>query len=276
MIEYVNGPLRFDVTDTGAEGRPVVILLHGFPADRACWDKVAPMLVEGGFRTLAPDQRGYSPGARPPRRRDYVVDNLAGDVLALADAAGAERFSVVGHDWGAIVAWWLAAHHPERVDSLAALSVPHPDAFRWSMGHSTQLLHSWYMGFFQLPAIPERMLGSRNGAFFQRSLERDHLDADAARRYGAPGRTLRGPLGWYRALPFAGRRPLGPVAVPTLFIWGEGDSYVTRAAAERCGHEVTGAFQFEALAGESHWLPEAAPARVGELLLAHLVRHSMR
>ena len=110
--QFTNDGLTFDVTDTGAPDGRAVILLHGFPEDRACWSAVGSRLAGAGYRALAPDQRGYSPGARPEGRSAYKVSSLTGDILALADAAGCDRFDVVGHDWGGGVAWDLAARHP--------------------------------------------------------------------------------------------------------------------------------------------------------------------
>jgi pimeloyl-ACP methyl ester carboxylesterase len=133
MERFTNAAFSFEVTDTAAAGRDgpqgVAILLHGFPQDRRCWDRVTPALAACGYRILAPDLRGYSPGARPAARSAYRNSQLAADVLALADAAGAKRFYLAGHDWGAVLAWYLAGRHPGRVSSLAALSVPHPQAF---------------------------------------------------------------------------------------------------------------------------------------------------
>src|SRR6478672_2127138 len=138
MKEFTNGDLVFDVRDEGPADGDVVILLHGFPQTNACWDGVIPTLTEAGFRVLAPNQRGYSSRARPNGRRSYAAHNLVDDVLALADAAGAERFHVVGHDWGGAVAWYCAMWHPERVRSVTVLATPHPAAFRKALFSSTQ------------------------------------------------------------------------------------------------------------------------------------------
>lgn len=264
--------LTFDVSDDGpADGR-VVIALHGFPEDRECWSALTPFLTDAGYRVLAPDQRGYSPGARPRGRRAYAVSELTADVLALADAAGAKHFDVIGHDWGAVVAWDLAARHPERVRSLTALSVPHPRAFQDAVLRSSQLLHSWYMLFFQLPRVPELVLRAA-GARAAGQLEKDGVDPDTARRYAARFRqrgAMTGPINWYRALPFGARHPLPAVTVPTLFVWSDGDRYVKRAGAERTAKYVTGPYRFETLGGMSHWLPSGAADRIRPLLIEHL------
>src|ERR1700722_15183166 len=201
MERFSNATFSFEVSDTGpagaVESRGAVILLHGFPQDRRCWESVAPVLAGEGYRVLAPDLRGYSPGASPAARSAYRNSELAADVLALADAAGAQRFHLAGHDWGAVLAWYVAGRHPERVASLAALSVPHPQAFITAMASSSQALRSWYMAAWQLPWLPERMLGRRGGQAFRDTLVRTGLDPASADRYAARTRdpaVLRGPL----------------------------------------------------------------------------------
>ncbi|MEI2639114.1 MAG: alpha/beta fold hydrolase [Microthrixaceae bacterium] len=165
LTSYRHDGCLFDVDDSGGGGDgqnggnvETVILLHGFPQSRTSWRELTPQLVDRGYRVIAPDQRGYSPGARPRRRRDYTLDKLAGDVIALADAADVERFHVVGHDWGGAVAWALGANHSDRVASVTSLSTPHPQAMISSLMSSDQLLRSWYMLYFQLPVVPELMV----------------------------------------------------------------------------------------------------------------------
>ncbi|MDG4825481.1 alpha/beta fold hydrolase [Asanoa sp. WMMD1127] len=270
MDTYVHEGLTFPVSDhrPRGESRSVVVLLHGFPQDRRSWDAVAGALTAAGHRVLAPDQRGYSPGAAPRRRAAYTLPKLAGDVLALADAAGADRFHLVGHDWGASVAWHLAARHPERLRSLACLSVPHPAALGRALLTSGQAIRSAYIAAFVLPVLPERYFAGRRGREWPR---RAGLDSPHAERYAArlaDPDAVRGPLAWYRAI---GLNPsTGPVDVPTLFMWGDGDRYVTRAAARRCGRYVRAPYEFHVLKGASHWLPEQAPGQVSGLLLPWL------
>lgn len=275
METYSHDGLTFDVSDTGPPDGRVVIALHGFPEDRHCWDGLAAVLAGAGldgagYRVLAPDQRGYSPGARPAGRRAYSVDRLAGDVVALADAAGADHVDVIGHDWGGAVAWDVAGRHPDRVRSLTVLSTPHPRAFVDSVTRSGQLIHSWYMLFFQIPAIPELILGARGGKLMADGLERDGLDHQSASRYAARAGQMTGPINWYRALPFGLRDRMGPVEAPTLYVWSDGDRYLTRAAAERTERYVAGPYRFEVLAGERHWLPTAAVDQLAPLFLDHL------
>lgn len=276
MHNFVHDGLTFDVTDEGpADGR-VVVLLHGFPEDRHCWARIIPQLTAAGYRVLAPDQRGYSPGARPKGRRAYALPELTGDVLALADVAGAETFDVIGHDWGAGVVWDLAARHPQRVRSAAALSVPHPGAMRDSLLHSRQLLRSWYMLFFQIPRLPELALKAAGPERAAHQLEADGLDPESALRYAQrmqKPEEMTGPIGWYRAIPFGLAQPMPPVTVPTMLIWGDRDRYLTRYSVERTAHHVTGSYRLEILSGQTHWLPTGASELVGPLLLEHLAAH---
>src|SRR5688572_12214645 len=151
MKSYRRDGLQFDVTDVGPRNGPAVVCLHGFPQDRTSYDVVAPILAEHGMRVLAPDQRGYSPGARPDGRAAYALRELVADVLALLDAAGIDSAHVVGHDWGGAVAWALAGRHPDRVRSVTALSTPHPGAMKGAALRSSQGLRSAYMAVFQLP-----------------------------------------------------------------------------------------------------------------------------
>ncbi len=272
MERFEHDGLLFDVSDSGPPDGRVVVMLHGFPEDRHCWDALGASVAGAGYRVLAPDQRGYSPGAQPTGRRDYTVDKLAGDVLALADAAGAERIDVVGHDWGAPIGWYLASHRPERVRSLTALAVPHPAAVQRAVLRSSQVLRSWYMGFFQLPWLPEAALGAAGGASLARALERTGLDPETAARYArrATSTGLRGPINWYRGGALTRGAWSMPSPVPTLFVWGSHERFITRAAAEACGRYVTGPYRFVELAEGDHWLPHRSASQIAPLLLAHL------
>jgi pimeloyl-ACP methyl ester carboxylesterase len=281
MERFGNAGFSFEVTDTspaaGGGGGQVAVLLHGFPEDRHSWGGVAPLLAAAGYRVLAPDQRGYSPGARPAARSAYTLSQLAGDVLALADAAGAERFHLAGHDWGGALAWYVADRYPGRLISLASLSVPHPQAFLRAVTSSNQVARSWYVAAFQLPALPELALSRRGGQAMRAALVRTGLDPGSAARYAARAAdpaALRGPLSWYRAIPLGLRERTGRIEVPTLFMWSDGDRFVSRAAAGLCGRYVSGPYRFEVLEGASHWLPEEVPEPVAALLVAHFARTS--
>ena len=276
MDSFTRDGLVFDVRDGGpADGDPVV-LLHGFPQDRTAFDGMAPALHAAGLRTLAPDQRGYSPGARPSGRGAYRLRELTADVLALLDAAGLGSAHVVGHDWGGVVAWALAAWHPERVRTLSALSVPHPAAMARAFVTSDQALRSWYMGLFQLPVLPERLLLAGDGAGLRRMLQAGgvppELSAHYVRRMQEPG-ALTAALAWYRALPFDAGDPVGTVRVPTLHLWSTRDVALGRAATEQTRRFVEAPYRPEVLEGVPHFIPELAPGRVAELVTEHVRAH---
>jgi pimeloyl-ACP methyl ester carboxylesterase len=273
LHQFRRGELVFDVRDAGPADGPVVVLLHGFPQSNSSWDAVIAGLTAEGFRCLAPNQRGYSPGARPARRRDYRTAELVDDVGALIDASGAERVHLVGHDWGAIVAWALAAELPSRLASVSPISVPHPAAFVKAILTSKQALASWYMAVFQLPRVPERLLLRRNGASsrLQTFLEQGGLTPDAAARdaqaMAEPG-ALTAALNWYRAMPFSGGRRIGQkITVPTMYVWSDNDAALLDKAAKASGDYVSADYRFETLHGVSHWIPEERPDTVAGLLL---------
>jgi pimeloyl-ACP methyl ester carboxylesterase len=275
LTTYDHDGLTFAVDDSGGDGE-VVVLLHGFPQTKACWHAVTPQLVAAGHRVLAPTQRGYSPGARPSRRRDYAMRLLVDDVLALADAAGAGRIHVVGHDWGGAVGWSLGADHPDRLASLTVLTTPHPAAMQRAMLTSSQALKSSYMVFFQLPRVPEALFRSeRGGRLVLDAFERSGLSADDARRHLGELRegALPYALNWYRAIPFGARSAPGAVEVPTLYVYATGDVALGRKAADLTAEHVAGPYRYEVLEGASHWLPEEEPDRVAALVLEHVAAH---
>lgn len=272
---FTRAGLTFDLDVAGPpQGEPVV-LLHGFPQSARCWEQVAPRLHAAGCRTLAPDQRGYSPRARPGGLRAYRVTELVADLLALLDSQGLPRAHVVGHDWGAAVAWATAASHPGRVATVTGLSVPPAAAFLRALLTSRQAFASWYMYAFQVPVLPELVLG-RPGrlAFF---LERTGQSRQRALRDAADlsdPAALRAALAWYRALPLA--RPVARgalIEVPALFVWSDGDTAITRAAAQRADSAVQASYRFVELAGVSHWLPEEAPGPIADLIAGHVSAH---
>jgi len=270
-ISFTRDGLVFDVRDEGpVEGTPVV-LLHGFPQDSRSWDAVSPLLHARGYRTLAPDQRGYSPGARPGHRRAYRSSELTADVVALIEDAGLGPVHLVGHDWGAAVAWGVAAQRPDLLRSLTALSVPHPAAFVRAMLTSSQGLRSWYMYFFQLPWLPERQLTSQRsmaGALRATGLSRESAARDA--ELMGDRRTARGALNWYRAMVFSDPRSMSTkVTVPTLHVWSDGDTAIGPKGAALTPRFVTGPYTYEVLEGVSHWIPDEVPEVLDELLSRH-------
>lgn len=276
MQQYSRDGLTFDLSDDGPADAPAVVLLHGFPENRTCWWAMTPLLVREGFRVLAPDQRGYSPRARPLARRAYAMSELVADVLALVDAAGAGKVHLVGHDWGGAVAWSFAHAHPDRLHTVTSLTTPHPRAFAKSMVTSRQALHSWYMAMFQLPFLPEAGIAARGGANFRRGLVRSGLDPEAADRYAtllSDRAAARAAVNWYRALPLS--RPIeGKVTVPALYVYAGGDQFLGRKAAQLTGDYVAAPYRFELLEGRSHWLPEQEPAEVARLVTEHARAHS--
>jgi pimeloyl-ACP methyl ester carboxylesterase len=266
--------LRFDVRDGGPSDAEVVALLHGFPQDCTAWDDVTPVLHEAGLRTLAPDQRGYSPGARPSRRTAYSTGEGAGDLIALLDAAGAGRAHVVGHDWGGVVAWVAGCRYPERVASLVVLSAPHPAAMTRALTRSAQSLRSWYIVLFQLPVLPELLLRHA----LRRTLTSGGLPDDRARHYSSrmrePG-ALTGALNWYRGLPSSLLTPVRDCPVPTTYVWGREDFALGRVAAEATGRQVAAPYRFVELAA-GHWLPETRPREVASVILDRVLGPGVR
>lgn len=271
FTSFTRNGLVFDVRDEGPiDGTPVV-LLHGFPQDSRSWDKVSPLLHARGYRTLAPDQRGYSPGARPRQRRAYRASELTADIAAVIEGAGLGPVHLVGHDWGGAVAWGLAAQRPDLVRSLSCLSAPHPAAFLRAMLTSSQGRKSWYMYFFQLPRLPERQIMAIES--WEQALRSTGLSSDSAARDAAmmrDRRTARGALNWYRAMTFTTPRRLrAKVSVPTLHVWSDRDVAIGPKAAALTQRFVTGPYTYEVLAGASHWTPDEAPDRVDILLARH-------
>ena len=231
MDSYRRGDLTFDVIDRGPADGPPVVLLHGWPQFNNSWEPVMDRLVAQGYRCLAPNQRGYSPRARPPRRRDYRFRYLAGDVLALIDAIGGGPVHLVGHDLGAAVGWQVAAMAPERLASLTAISVPHPAAFKKAMRTSRQGLASWYIYAFQFPRLPEMWLSRGGGRGQARALRRlGGQPRELAERDGrmmVQAGATTGALNWYRAMALTPPRETpGLVSVPTQMVWSDGDTAV--------------------------------------------------
>ncbi len=269
------GELVFDVRTAGPADAPVVILLHGFPQTSYEWRHQLRALGAAGYRAVAPDQRGYSPGARPADVADYNIVNLIGDVLGIADVLGADRFHLVGHDWGAAVSWGVARVAPDRIISLTPVSIPHPDAFNEALRDpgSCQSSASGYFDTFILPDSEDILLA--NDAAFLRAIYTGLSDEAVSVYLEALGtkEALGAGLNWYRANITDRQFPgpaVGSIDVPVMFIWSDGDSAVCREPAERTGDFVSGPYRFEVIEGVSHWVPELAAERVNELLLEHL------
>jgi pimeloyl-ACP methyl ester carboxylesterase len=274
QLSIPTGAGVFDALTAGPpEGRPV-LLLHGFPQTGLAWQWQITALAAHGYRVVAPDQRGYSPGVRPPRPEDYRIGLLVDDVVAISEQLGWAAFDLVGHDWGGAVAWWTAHAHPGRVRTLTVVSTPHPGALATTLRtDQDQRARSHYMiDWRETPATEERMLADDARElrdFYAEKVPRDSADA-YVRHLSRPG-ALTAALNWYRA----GRPdgPIGVVDVPTLYVWSTEDSAFGPAAAQETRRWVKGPYRFETLQGVSHWIPEEAPETLSRLLLEHLRAH---
>ena len=281
MTQIAIGDLTFDVRTAGPDDGEVAILLHGFPQTSYEWRHQIRALAEAGFRVVAPDQRGYSAGARPADTADYALPLLVQDVLGLADAVGAERFHIVGHDWGAIVTWAVAVAAADRVITANPVSVPHPDAFARVLAdpESCQVAASSYFDVFIQPDSEDGFLA--NDQALLRGLY-SGMGEDATAEYirvlgSKPA--LGAALDWYRAN--IGdrnlRRPAtGAVTVPTMFTWSDGDTALCIDGAVLTEEYVEGPYRFEVLEGIDHWIPEMAAERMSSLLVEHLTQYSER
>ena len=275
-IEQIRIPVGGQVFDARAAGPadgPLVLLLHGFPQSSFEWMAQLDALASAGFRVVAPDQRGYSPGARPDGIDQYAVGLLVADAVGMVDALGGGRFHLVGHDWGAIVAWHVGAAHPDRLRSLTIVSVPHPSAWHRAFldPESDQRVRSAYIAGFKTPEGGDFLLaGGGEGirqAFALSGLE-DHDIEEHVRVLTDPG-AMDAALNWYRAYDFDDME-LAHIVVPTLFVWSTEDPAIAREGAELTGEYVSASYRFEVLEGAPHWIPEANADELNGLLLQHL------
>jgi len=261
--------IEYEVT---GEGRPVV-LLHGFPDSGRLWRHQVPALAEAGFKVVVPDLRGYGRSDKPAEVDAYNMLLLAGDVVAVLDDAGVERAHVVGHDWGAAVAWALGAFVADRVDHLAALSVGHPLAFH--AAGLEQREKSWYMLLFQFEGVAEEWLSAGGWANFREWSHYPEADAVIA-DLEADGSLTPG-LNWYRAnVPpttlIGPAMEFPPIAAPTMGIWSSGDFALTERQMRESEKFVAGPWRYERVEGPGHWMQLEAPGRVNDLLLDFLAR----
>jgi pimeloyl-ACP methyl ester carboxylesterase len=267
--------VRLHVAQAGPVTGPLIILLHGFPEFWYGWHHQINTLAGAGYWVWAPDQRGYNLSDKPRNVADYALDTLVSDVIGLINAAGRQKAVVVGHDWGAAVAWWTAVSHPNRVERLVALNVPHPVVMqRFARRDLGQLRRSWYIGFFQVPQLPEKLLSWQRARLLARVLRSSSepgtfsdTDLVAYRAAWNQPNAVRSMVNWYRAalrVP-AGRRPSIRVTVPTLLIWGVYDQFLKRemaqASIDLCDN---GRVVF---LPTTHWVQHEQPERVGELIM---------
>ena len=266
------GEFHFTVDVAGPQSGPPVLLLHGFPETRYMWRDCLRSLASAGFHAVAPDQRGYSPGARPPEVQAYTTDFLTGDALALMDLGGARRFHLVGHDWGGQLAWLIAAAHPDRVATLTILSRPHPAAFTRALAADPEQAKRsrHHKGFREADAVAR--LRQDNCKALKTGMEREGVSSANIQVYfdtlSAPG-ALESAVNWYRANNIAFDK-VPAIAVPTLYIWGTADGTVGRHAAELTGQFVTGSYRFIEMENGGHFIVDQFPDRVSRLLLEHL------
>lgn len=270
--------LRLHVAEAGPTDGPLVVLLHGFPEFWYGWRRQIPALAAAGFHVVAPDQRGYNLSDKPPAVRDYATHTLAADVVGLFDALGAERACLVGHDWGGGVAWTVAEQHPERLHALAVLNCPHGQAFQEVLWRSPrQALRSWYMAAFQIPWLPEKLLGAqgarRLGGAMRGTARRGAFSREDMARYREawlqPG-ALTAMINWYRA----GLRyppPKSPAAIepPTLLIWGEQDTALGTEFIEPITRPCAD-IRVARIPEASHWVQHEEPEQVNALLTEFL------
>jgi len=282
------GPIRayglvFDVATAGPPDGERVVLLHGFPQSARCWDAVTPVLNAAGLRTFAPDQRGYSPGARPIGPAAYRLSEVVADAAAVVEAAlaqtGRDRAHVVGHDWGAIVAWTLAGTNPELVRTVTGISAPPLAAMAAALRRPSQAAASWYMAAFRVPGLMEKVFAVPRAEPWSPALvrmlvtsgqTRERAERDAAGL--ADPAALTAALNWYRAIPLRRRDPVPLPTAPALFVWSDRDTALTRSAAEQAPSYVAGPFRYAELRGVSHWVPDEAPGALAELVLEHVDR----
>lgn len=256
LTEYQREGLHFDVIDSGPLDGQIFVLLHGFPETNKSWQETAQILNQAGYRTFAVNQRGYSLTAQPSKRRDYRSSALVEDVNALLDLI-AQPVYLVGHDWGAVVAWDVAQRYPVKIKHLITISVPHKAAYIRSMLMSNQLLKSYYMGLFQLPKIPELLFEKfpkiglgllKNTGMTEQQLQDFQQDIVTEKR-------LSPALNWYRGIPFSSNKNLlKAVTVPTLFIWGKHDAAIGYKSVE-LNHQYIDAPYKEIIMDATHWIP---------------------
>jgi pimeloyl-ACP methyl ester carboxylesterase len=274
----VNG-LTFNVVEAGSG--PPVLLLHGFPDSSQLWRYQIPALVAAGRRVIAPDLRGFGKTDRPPDVEAYRIRNAVADILGLLDAFGIDRTAVVGHDWGAGLAWVVAAFAPDRVERLAVVSVGHPAAAATVGLRQRQM--SWYMLWFLFPGVAEEVMPADDWAFFRRwagSRASQGADPDLERQIAdlsRPG-ALTAALNWYRAnidpVRFVNvdpeSVPIPSVGCPTMGVWSTEDFALGERQMTNSERFVTGPWRYERLDGVDHWVPVHAPERLNELLLDFL------
>lgn len=274
-LAFQNGEIALHAVAAGPKDGPVVVLLHGFPEFWYGWHKQIEPLAAAGFRVIVPDQRGYNVSSKPSGIAAYALTQLVSDLIAIADQLGQQKILLVGHDWGAAVAWSAALLHPRRVAKLVVLNVPHPSVMRkFMMTRLRQVLRSWYIFFFQLPWLPEVLFSAFHFRVGSRSLLRSSrpgtFSTEDLAQYRAawsqPG-ALTSMIHWYRALfRYPTKFPDRTVRVPTRILWGERDAFLLSEMAHESLRYCTDA-ELYTFANAGHWLQHEESARVSERLI---------
>ena len=277
LTEVPVGPLTFTARIEGPDDGEPVLLLHGFPQTSLAWSAQLAALAGAGYRACAFDQRGYSPGARPTDVDAYRSPELTADVIRVADALGMDRFHLVGHDWGGAVAWQVGGRHADRLRTLTVVSTPHPAAMGLALSGNLGGDQAERSGYFEI----FRAEGSENGfladdaQFFRAVFAASGMPEGKGEPYvealGTP-EALGAALNWYRAADLSLVEGLGPITVPTMYVWSTEDPALGREAAEATGRYVNGPYRIEVLDGVGHWVAEQAPDRLNALLLDHLAQ----
>ncbi len=269
------GRLTFDAYAMGPAEGDLVLLLHGFPQNKYSYRAQLPALAAAGYRAVGVDQRGYSPGARPAGIEAYHSAHLTADVLAIAGALGAGRFHLVGHDFGAVIGWQVAARHADRLATYTALSVGHPLAYVDALADADgdQVARSGYFDWFVKPETDAELgdYEALRGLYAAAGLG-DEEGEVYARALGSP-EAIGSALNWYRASGEHQITDLPPVTVPLLFIWSTEDPALGPKSAYGTAQYVEGPYTFDVIEGVDHWLPEHAAERVNQLLIAHLAAY---
>jgi pimeloyl-ACP methyl ester carboxylesterase len=275
--------INFEVLTMGSGDR-LALCLHGFPEHAFSWRFQMPLLAQLGYRVWAPNLRGYGATDSPPDVQFYKTETLVADVAGLIEAAGARETLLIAHDWGGLVAWMVAMRHPRLIDRLVILNVPHPACFIRECRRPSQLLRSWYMLFFQIPVLPEFLMGIREARLIARAIRLTSNDrsrfptavTEVYRQNAARKGGLTAMLNWYRALLRGGGlrrcRDSGfpKIQVPTLLLWGGADNFFT-AQAPLGTDDFVSDLTYRLLPGVSHWVQQEAPEAVNAMLEAWLL-----
>jgi pimeloyl-ACP methyl ester carboxylesterase len=272
-IYVVNGT-ELHVVERGSRSQPVIIFLHGFPEFWYGWHHQLDYFAAKGYRVLAPDQRGYNLSSKPTSVKDYRVSELVKDIAALIEATGEKQVYLVGHDWGAAVAWAMAYQYPQLITRLVIINVPHPKVFfNTLMSDVGQMMRSWYIGFFQIPRLPEKIIGLTQYQMLQNSMEKSaypgtQADLQRYRQAWQQKNALRSMINWYRAA-IRYRNPAATfthkIDIPTLILWGEKDKFLKKKMAKQSLQYCRNGKLYY-IPDATHWVHHEKSTLVNELI----------